>query len=209
MLQVVNVSKSYGHLNAINNVSFAIPDAEVWALTGPNGAGKSTLLKMIAGLLMPDEGTLSWGAFSPMENSEKFKEMVHYVPQKAGLYPNLTVGETMQFFANLRGAKNLDEVLERFDLIGLQDRLLKTLSGGQRQRVVVAQAFLGEGKYLLVDEPTVSLDHESVETVKSELRQFAIDGGIVIISSHIENDFARQFVDHRIVLVNGAMEEII
>ncbi|MGC7870901.1 heme ABC exporter ATP-binding protein CcmA [Desulfosporosinus sp. SYSU MS00001] len=209
MLKVDHISKSYKHFKAVNQVSFEIPDSEVWALTGPNGAGKTTLLKIIAGLLLPDQGSLSWGGFTPTEDLDKFKALVHYIPQKAGLFPNLTVSETLRFFANLREARNLEEVAARFDLTEIEDRLLKNLSGGQKQKVVVAQAFLGEGKYLLVDEPTVNLDQETVETVKRELRQFAAKGGIVIISSHIENDFAKEFVNHRIVMVNGEIKEII
>lgn len=208
MLQVVEVSKSYESRLAINNVSFEIPSSEVWALTGPNGAGKTTLLKMIGGLMKPDSGSITWDAISPIDDREEFKKMVRYVPQKANLYPNLTVGETMEFFAQLRKADNLAEAMEKFDLMSIKDRLLRTLSGGQRQKVVVAQAFLGNGRYIILDEPTVNLDHETVEHVKTLLRQFANDGGCVIITTHVRDDLAKQLVDHQVLMKDGFVQDI-
>lgn len=209
MLQIFNVWKLYGSLAALQDISVNIPDGEIWALTGHNGAGKTTLLKMIAGLLQPDQGNLDWGPYSPVHQPEAFKELVHYVPQKAGLYPNLTVGETMQFFAKLRQAGNLTEVMKRFDLLNLKDRLLRTLSGGQKQRVIVAQAFLGKGQFLLLDEPTTNLDLENVDRVKQEFRRFACEGGTVIISSHIADDLAAGLIDHRVVMEKGSIVDVI
>lgn len=209
MLQLFNVTKSYNGFPALEDVSLEVPSGQVWALTGPNGAGKTTLLKIMAGLFLPDEGHLTWGPFSPDREPEKFKQDVHYVPQRAGLYPNLTVGEMMQFFARLRKADNLEDIFERFALGNLKERLLKTLSGGQRQRVVVAQAFLGKGSYLLLDEPTVNLDSESVCCVKRELRSFADQGGTVILASHIASDLIEGLVDRRVMLENGSIQAIV
>ncbi|CAA7600065.1 Putative ABC transporter [Acididesulfobacillus acetoxydans] len=208
MLQIVEVRKSYGSLVAVRDVSLEIPSGEVWALCGPNGAGKTTLLKMMAGLIPPDEGSLNWGAYGPRGDVGVFKKSVHYVPQKVALYPNLTVGETLRFFAKLRDADNLQGVLERFALLDLQNRLLRTLSGGQKQRVAVAQAFLGGGEYLLLDEPTVNLDREQADGLKEALRGFADKGGTVIISTHIADDLVSGFVNHRVLMERGSVASV-
>ncbi|WP_407310304.1 heme ABC exporter ATP-binding protein CcmA [Desulfosporosinus sp. SB140] len=204
MLKLTQVSKAYGSLIAVDNVSLEIPAGQIWALSGPNGAGKTTLLKIIAGILQPDQGLISLQDISPAES----KKLVRYVPQKAGLYPNLTVGETLQFFAGLRGAENFEDVLARFRLSTLRHRLLRTLSGGQRQRVVVAQAFLGKGQLLLLDEPTANLDADTSERLQEELRRFIVQGGSVILSSHIAVDLEKELITHRVMMKDGAIERI-
>ena len=208
VLQVVDVSKSYKSRLALKKVSFEMPQSEVWALTGPNGAGKTTLLKVILGLMKPDSGSVIWDTVSPIKDREEFQKLVRYVPQKANLYPNLTVGETMEFFALLREADNLEDTMENFDLISIKDQFLRTLSGGQRQKVVVAQAFLGKGKYFIMDEPTINLDNETAENVKIMIRQIANDGGYVLLTTHIEDDLAKQLIDHRILMEDGSVKEI-
>ncbi len=205
MLKLTNVTKAYGSLIAVDNVSLEIPAGQIWALSGPNGAGKTTLLKLIAGILQPDQGEFRLKDISPAE----VKEVVRYVPQKVGLYPNLTVLETLQFFASLRGATNTENVMDRFKLSDLKHRLLRTLSGGQRQRIVVAQAFLGRGRLLLLDEPTANLDADTSDQVQEELRQFAVDGGSVIFSSHIAVDFEEGLITRHVVMKSGAIERII
>lgn len=204
MLKLTNVTKAYGSRIAVDNVSLEIPTGQIWALSGPNGAGKTTLLKIIAGILQPDQGVFSLQDVSPAER----KRVVRYVPQKAGLYPNLTVLETLQFFASLRGAENTEDVMARFQLSDLQHRLLRTLSGGQHQRVVVAQAFLGEGRVLLLDEPTANLDAGTSERLQRELHQFTVNGGSVILSSHIAVDLEEGLITHRVVMKDGAIERI-
>lgn len=204
MLKLTNVTKAYGSLIAVDNVSLEIPAGQIWALSGPNGAGKTTLLKIIAGILQPDQGVFSLQDISPAER----KKVVRYVPQKAGLYSNLTVLETLQFFASLHGAENTEDVMARFYLKNLQHRLLRTLSGGQRQRVVVAQAFLGEGRLLLLDEPTANLDADTSERLQEELRQFTLNGGSVILSSHIAVDLEEGLITRRVIMKDGAIERI-
>lgn len=205
MLKLRQVSKAYGSLMAVNRVSLEIPAGQIWALSGPNGAGKTTLLKIMAGILQPDQGQLFLEDISPGES----KKVVRYVPQKAGLYPNLSVGETLQFFAALCAAENLEEVLDRFQLTALRHRLLRTLSGGQRQRVVVAQAFLGEGRLLLLDEPTANLDADTSERLQEELRRFTGRGGSVVLSSHIAVDLEEGLITRRVLMKDGAVEGIL
>jgi len=168
----------------------------IFALLGPNGAGKSTLMSMLATLLEPTRGTARVGGFDIRRRKEKVREILGYLPQDFGLYPSLTVFETLDYIGllyNLRDTairtQRIEEAITRVNLGEVRDRLIAHLSGGMHQRVGLAQALLNDPALLIVDEPTTGLDPEERVRVRSMLTELGRDR-VVILSTHLIEDVA-------------------
>ena len=190
MIQVSHLSKRYGDLTAVDDLSFTFGDGHVYGLLGPNGAGKSTTMNIMTGCLSPTEGTVRIGGFDILEEPRKAKRLLGYLPEQPPLYPGETPEEYLQFVGaakGLRGAelrRQVEDAVERTGLPPVRHQLIGTLSKGYRQRVGIAQALLGEPKVIILDEPTVGLDPLQIIEIRQLIRDLG-ERHTVILSSHI------------------------
>ncbi len=190
MIELEGVTKKYGSLTALRDVSFAIRENETVGLLGRNGAGKTTLLNLMTGYFPPDAGTVRIAGKSMREEAAACKRRIGYLPEKPPLYDEMTVESYLRFVCELREVKkqgiraHIDEILA---LCGLQDvraRLLGHLSKGYRQRVGIAQALCGAPEILILDEPTVGLDPKQTVEIRELIRALSSEH-TVVFSSHI------------------------
>ena len=187
MIIASNVSKKFGKLKALDDVSVTCLKGECIALIGPNGCGKTTLIKSILGMVVCDSGFITFNG-NNIRHDWKYRAQIGYMPQ-IGRYPeNMTIGQVLDMMKDIRGCKNenLDE--ELISQFGLQDILKKrmsTLSGGTRQKVSAALAFLFNPEVLILDEPTAGLDPVSSEILKAKIITEKNKGKLVLITSHI------------------------
>jgi ABC-2 type transport system ATP-binding protein len=164
ILCVSSISKSFGEVQAVDNVSLEIHPGQIYGLVGPDGAGKTTTLRLICGAYRPDSGSVSIGDFSLKEKAEQAREMIGYLSQQFSLYEDLTVLENIRFLAEVRGIDKDDwypRALENLTFVGLepfQDRLAGQLSGGMKQKLALACALVNRPQLLLLDEPTTGVD---------------------------------------------------
>ena len=168
----------------------------IFALLGPNGAGKSTLMSMLTTLLEPTSGTARVGGYDIRTQKHEVREILGYLPQDFGLYPSLSVFETLDYIGLLYNIRHtadrqarIEEAMARVNLTDVRDRAVAHLSGGMRQRVGLAQALLNKPKLLIVDEPTAGLDPEERIRVRSMLTELGQDR-VVILSTHLIEDVA-------------------
>ena len=182
---------AYGAHLAVDNVSFQIEPGSVFGLIGPNGAGKTSIIRAMAGLLTPDFGAVSYGAFDLFRDREAALSAIGYAPDLPPVYDDLTTGQFLDFFAGAYGITEqdrparIDEVLGR---LNLQDRVnarMTSLSRGMRQRIVIAKALLHRPKVLLLDEPAGGLDPAARIALKNVLCGYAAEGNAVLVSSHV------------------------
>ena len=188
MIIASNVSKQFGKLKALNNVSVTCNKGECIALIGPNGSGKTTLIKSILGMVIPDNGFITFNGKNILHDW-LYREFIGYMPQ-AGRYPeNMTIGQVLDMMKDIRRKGNnrqLDEELvNAFKLPGLLNKRMRTLSGGTRQKVSAALAFLFNPDVLILDEPTAGLDPVTAEILKEKIIKEKQQGKLVLITSHI------------------------
>lgn len=190
MLEVSQLTRSYGNFKAVDNVSFSIGKGEIVGLLGHNGAGKTTILKMISGYLEPDNGSIHIDGISLADELKQVQTGLGYLPENLPVYAEMTVADYLDYAADLKGLldKNKNDEIKRvIAATELSGRLLApiaTLSRGYRQRVGVAQAILGKPKLLILDEPTNGLDPEQTQHMRDLIRGIASDA-TVILSTHI------------------------
>ena len=191
MIEVSHLSKSYGSRPAVQDLSFTVPDGQIYGLLGPNGAGKSTIMNILTGYLAPTEGEVKVAGFRLPEQAQQAKACVGYLPEQPPLYPEMTVQEYLDFAAELKGikkkAERKEQVLRAARRTGLEEvlpRLIRSLSKGYRQRVGIAQALLGSPQLIILDEPTVGLDPAQVIGIRKLIRELG-KTHTVILSSHI------------------------
>ena len=190
MIEVSHLSKSYGSRPAVQDLSFTVPDGQIYGLLGPNGAGKSTIMNILTGYLAPTEGEGKVAGFRLPEQAQQAKACVGYLPEQPPLYPEMTVQEYLDFVAELKGVKHAQrkqQVLAAARRTGLEEvlpRVIRSLSKGYRQRVGIAQALLGSPQLIILDEPTVGLDPAQVIEIRNLIRELG-KAHTVILSSHI------------------------
>lgn len=159
MIEVSHLNKSYGSRPAVQDLSFTVPDGQIYGLLGPNGAGKSTIMNILTGYLAPTEGEVKVAGFRLPEQAQQAKACVGYLPEQPPLYPEMTVQEYLDFVAELKGVKRAQrkqQVLAAARRTGLEEvlpRVIRSLSKGYRQRVGIAQALLGSPQLIILDEP--------------------------------------------------------
>jgi Cu-processing system ATP-binding protein len=186
MIIASNVSKNFGRLKALDNVSVTCNKGECIALIGPNASGKTTFVKTILGMVVQDSGFITFNGKNILHNW-LYREQIGYMPQ-TGRYPdNMTIGQVMDMMKDIRGKKTeLDEdLVNAFDLRALMGKRMRTLSGGTRQKVSAALAFLFNPGVLILDEPTAGLDPVASELLKEKIIVEKKKGKLVLITSHI------------------------
>jgi ABC-2 type transport system ATP-binding protein len=190
MIDVKNLSKSYGNVKAVNDVSFSVGDQQVLGFLGPNGAGKTTVMKILAGFHFPSEGKALVDGIPVDENPLEIKKRIGYLPENVPLYKDLTVDEYLSFVAAARFIDKqkqkaaIDNSLEVCALTGYRGRKIETLSKGYRQRAGLAQAILHDPPILILDEPTTGLDPNQIIEIRSLIKELG-KRKTVILSTHI------------------------
>ncbi len=210
VIEVHQVSKRYGLVQAVDGVDLAVEAGQVFGLIGHNGAGKSTLFKMMLGLLPATSGQIRIDGW-PVRGEEfrRVRRHVGYLPENVVFYDNLSGLETLAFFARLKGVDRSEcgGLLERVGLSPAADRRVKGYSKGMRQRLGFAQALLGKPKLLFLDEPTAGLDPEGVREFYRILRQMRGEGVTVILTSHILSEIQER-VDRLAIMRSGKIQAI-
>ena len=207
MLEVENISKSYGTLKAVDNVSFQASVGEVVGFLGPNGAGKSTTMKILTGFITPSSGTAKIFGFDITEDPTYTKDLIGYLPEGAPAYQDMTVSKFLKFIAEIRGfnkeqtKKRVEYITEAVNLTGVFNQRIETLSKGYRRRVGLAQAMLHDPKVLILDEPTDGLDPNQKHEVRMLINKIAKDK-IIILSTHILEE-VEAVCDRAIVISQG------
>ena len=187
MIIASNVSKKFGKLKALDNVSVTCNKGECIALIGPNGCGKTTLIKSILGMVVSDSGFITFNGKN-IKHHWQYRENIGYMPQ-IGRYPeNMTIGQVLDMMKDIRGKKDVlldEDLINSFGLKEMMSKRMRTLSGGTRQKVSAALAFLFNPDVLILDEPTAGLDPVSSEILKEKIITEKNKGKLVLITSHI------------------------
>jgi ABC-2 type transport system ATP-binding protein len=207
MIDVDSVSKSYGSVQALGDVSFHVDAGEIIGLLGPNGAGKTTMMKIMAGYLQPDAGKVTIDDLDVLTDTLAVQERIGYLPENAPLYPEMSVQAYLKMMADLRQIPAGEQPLllsEAIRAAGLADHLTRPighLSKGYRQRVGLAQAILHKPKLLILDEPTVGLDPTQIVEVRRLIGRLARQS-TVLLSTHILSE-VEATCDRVVILLNG------
>jgi len=206
MIEVANLSKRYGDIAAIRDVSFTAADGEILGFLGPNGAGKTTTMRIITGFMPATSGTVRVDGFDVFEQSTEVRRRIGYLPENPPLYSDMSVAAYLRFVAKLKGlsrgadiADALDRVLETCGLTAVRERLLGHLSKGFRQRVGLAQALIHDPPVLVLDEPTIGLDPRQTIEIRGLIKTL---GGkrTIVLSTHILPEVSQ--VCDKVVIIN-------
>ena len=206
MIEVKNLTKRYGDLKAVDDISFSVDSGEVLGFLGPNGAGKSTTMNIITGYISSTSGTVTVDGSEILEEPKKTKAKIGYLPEIPPLYPDMTVRKYLEFMFDLKKVKlpkkeHVDEVMRLVGLSDMGGRIIKNLSKGYRQRVGFAQALIGNPPVLILDEPTVGLDPKQIIEFRKLIRSLG-KKHTVIFSSHVLSEVSAT-CDRVIVISNG------
>ena len=202
-LRFQNVSKQYGEVFAVDDVSYSMGTG-VYGLLGVNGAGKTTLMTMLCAVTRPTAGEITWDGNDIFGLGERYRDLLGYLPQNFGFYPDLSVSDYMMYIASIKGIrrvaakKRMRELLEMVGLSQYKDRKMKALSGGMARRVGIAQAMLNDPKILVLDEPTAGLDPSERIRFRNLISELASDR-LVLLSTHIVSDV--EFIAEQIILM--------
>ncbi|MBE6754592.1 MAG: ABC transporter ATP-binding protein [Ruminococcaceae bacterium] len=204
MLQVSNLTKKYGSLCAVNNISFKVGEGEILGFLGPNGAGKTTTMNMITGYLAMTEGRVSVAGYDVLEQPMEAKRRIGYLPEQPPLYTDMTVDEYLCFVSELKKSilpmdEHITEICKLTRLEEVRGRLIANLSKGYRQRVGIAQALIGNPPLLILDEPTIGLDPNQIVETRALIRKLG-EQHTVVLSTHILSEV--QAVCDRVVVLN-------
>lgn len=211
MLSVNGLTKRYGSITAVNNLSFDVPDGQVLGILGRNGAGKTTLLNMLTGCLAPTTGSITINGNDLLLDHRQAKGMIGYMPENAPLYNEMTVCSFLEFICELRDViseKTNPHISDILALTGLEDiknRIIGNLSKGLRQRVALAQALCGSPEILILDEPTAGLDPKQTVDFRRMIQSLA-GKHTILFSSHILSE-VQQVANRVIILDRGILAE--
>ncbi len=191
------LSRHFGDVKAVENVSLEVPRARIYGFLGPNGSGKTTMIRMLCGLLTPTRGTAEVLGLEIPDDAEALRQRIGYMTQKFSLYDDLTVLENMRFFGEIfdmepaRIKTRIAALLEDYDLEELKGRQAHTMSGGQRQRLALAVATLHEPELLFLDEPTSAVDPENRREFWEALFVLVEQGTTILVSTHYMDEAER------------------
>ena len=216
VLAITNLHKSFAAIRAVDGVSFSVERGQLLGLLGPNGAGKTTTVSMIAGLVTPDQGSVTIGGVSVSSDSDPVKRRLGLVPQDLALYDELTARANLRLFGSLYGLSG--EALDRaigssLTLVGLSDRAddrVKTFSGGMKRRLNLAAGLLHDPDIVLLDEPTVGVDPQSCNAIFGNLEELKSRGKALLYTTHYMEEAERLadrivIMDHGRVLANDTL----
>jgi ABC-2 type transport system ATP-binding protein len=191
VIKVEGLSHTFGDFTAISDLSFEVGQGEIFGFIGPNGAGKTTTIRILSTLLLPTSGRVSVMGFDVTTHPEDVRNVLGYMPDAWGVYPDITVSEYLSFFAaayeipRRQRSNSIGAIMELTDLSALRDRLVETLSKGMRQRLCLAKTLIHDPPLLILDEPADGLDPRARILLRELLRELASMGKTIFISSHI------------------------
>lgn len=209
MIEVRNLVKKYGNHVAVDHLNFTVEKGKIYGFLGPNGAGKTTTMNMITGYIASTEGDILIDGHNILEEPEKAKKCIGYLPELPPLYQDMTVMEYLKFVAELKSIpkaeieKNISEVMLTTKLEEMKYRLIKNLSKGYKQRVGLAQALLGYPEIIILDEPTVGLDPKQIIEIRDLIKSLG-EKHTVILSSHILSEVSA-VCDHVLIIDHGRL----
>ena len=213
IIQVDTLTKSYGGKRGIIDVSFDVAEGEVFGFLGPNGAGKTTTIRILMALIRADRGTARIAGLDCWDESVEIKRLIGYVPGEPSLDPNLTGGQIIEYFANLRSGVDrtyLKRLIDRFDLD--TSRKFRQYSTGNKRKVVLIQAFMHRPRVLILDEPTSGLDPLNQQEFDAMVKEARDEGRTVFLSSHVLSEVEKTCTrvgiirEGRLVRVGGVHE---
>ena len=213
------LSRRFGDLVAVRDVSLEVERGEIFGVLGPNGAGKSTTIRMLCGILDPSSGEGTVVGFDIRRDAERVKERIGYMTQRFSLYEDLTVEENLKFYAGIYGVplgkrrRRVAEVLERTGLVARRAQLSGTLSGGWKQRVALASATIHEPPLLFLDEPTAGVDPVSRREFWEQIHTLSHEGTTILLTTHYMDEAERchrlAFIFRGTLLDVGTPEDIV
>lgn len=217
VIDVRNLSKSFGSKKVVDDVSLSVRRGEIYGFLGPNGSGKTTCIRLMCGLLTPDSGSGACLGFDIVRESERIKRRVGYMTQRFSFWEDLTIRENLEFVARLFEMKErkaaVDQALENLGLQGRSNQLTGTLSGGWKQRLALAACMLHAPDLLLLDEPTAGVDPTARRDFWEELHRLAAQGISVLVSTHYMDEAERchklAYIAYGKLLVKGTAREIV
>jgi ABC-2 type transport system ATP-binding protein len=209
MIEVQNLTKKYGELTAVRNLSFKVEKGKIWGLLGPNAAGKTTTMRILTGYLPATEGRAMVAGFDVFEQPDEVKRIIGYLPEIVPLYPEMTVTGYLEFVAEIKqvpAAKRRESVRKALRSAALEDvrgRLIKNVSRGYKQRVGIAQALIHDPQVLILDEPTIGLDPAQIREIR-ELIKGLREERTVMLSTHILAEVT-QVCDGAVIINEGQL----
>jgi ABC-2 type transport system ATP-binding protein len=205
MVEVRGLTKYYGDLRAIQDVSFTAERGEILGLLGPNGAGKTTTMRIITGYMPATEGTAAVEGFDVTNEAREARRRIGYLPENPPLYHEMTVSSYLKFVGRIKGVRRselpsaLERVLEKCFLTDVAARIVGRLSKGYRQRVGLAGALIHDPPVLILDEPTIGLDPKQIIEIRGLIKELAADR-TVILSTHILPEVSQ--ICSKVVIIN-------
>lgn len=213
-----NLTKKFGNLIAVDNISMNIPKGSIYGFLGPNGSGKSTTIRMLCGLMTPTSGRGTVLGYDIIKDSEKIKSYIGYMSQRFSLYEELTVLENLDFYAGIYGLNKAQgktrkvELIEMAGLEGREKQIAGKLSGGWKQRLALACAMVHEPKVLILDEPTAGVDPVSRRVFWDVIHRLADRGITVLVSTHYMDEAETcdyiSFIFYGRLLGNGTPQQL-
>ena len=210
MIEARALVKRFGTVTAVDRVTLRAADGRITGLLGPNGAGKSTTLRMLYTVLTPDGGDAWVDGISILTDPLQARRRMGVLPHGAGLYPNLTARENIEYFGTLHGLTRsvrrarTGELIERLEMQSFADRLAKGFSQGQRVKTALARALVHQPRNVLLDEPTNGLDVMAVRTLRRLLAELRAEGHCILFSSHVMQEVAA-LCDELIIIAGGTV----
>ncbi len=185
MIHVSQLHKTFGNLKVLNDINIGFEQGQIVAVIGPNGSGKTTFIKCLLGMVMPDEGQITFNG-KTIKNDWNYRSLIGYMPQ-IGRYPDhMTIGQIIEMMKEIRQSDTIEEeLMYLFKLNQLFDKKMRTLSGGTTQKVSATLAFLFNPDVLILDEPTAGLDPLSAEILKEKIIKEKQNGKLILITSHM------------------------
>ena len=220
MIEIVNVSKQYEAIQALQNIGLTIPEGTCFGLVGPNGAGKSTLMKILSGVLQDFEGDIIVKGHSVMKDRIKVKKLIGYIPQDICLEETLTAKDNLRYFGSLYGLKGkelqdrCENVLKQIGLYERKKDKVSTFSGGMKRRLNIGCALLHNPSIIIMDEPTVGIDPQSRNSIFSIIHELKEKGSTIIYSSHYMEEVEHlcdsiALIDKGTLVESGTMDELL
>jgi len=208
-IEVKNLTKNYGKIQAIKGISFQVGKGEIFGLIGPNGAGKTTVLRVISTLLQVTSGSIKIFGYDVTKQADKVRECISYLPEEAGAYKNLSGKQYLEFMAEFyskNSQEKKDTVRKGVEIAQLADRTkdkVNTYSKGMIRKLLLARALMADPKLAILDEPTSGLDVINSQEIRRLIKSFARNGTTVLLSSH--NMLEVEFLCDRIALIDEGL----
>jgi ABC-2 type transport system ATP-binding protein len=219
MITVRSISKSFGNIEAVKNVSFTINKGEIFGILGPNGAGKSTIVNILNTLVKPDKGDVIIDGVNIKDNGDNIKLIMGVVPQEIALYEELSAYENLMFWGGLYDipkqelTTNVNRTLEIVDLVNRKDDRIKTFSGGMKRRINIACSLLHNPRILVLDEPTVGVDPQNRNHIFEVIERLNNEGMTIIYTTHYMEEAERfcdniAIIDVGRIIAQGTLKEL-